>query len=110
VYEEDHMAQNQTVTNDVERRVEDWVVRPLQETQRAIAKGTEWWLELTRPFIPGAGDGPSSKQLNDLVDQTFDCAARMLEVQRDFTKVLLALLEGVEDRAEARRRAKGTAA
>lgn len=102
------MAEDRTATKDREPRVDQWLVGPLQEAQAMATKGAEWWLQMTRPFIPALGkDGPSG-QLMDLVDRSFDSMGQVLEIQREFIKAILGMLPHVEQ-SQPRMSAKASA-
>jgi hypothetical protein len=104
------MAQSQTTAREtkdvVEGSFEQWVIRPLQETQGAWVRGAEWWWQTTRPFLPGAANGEDAEPWVELIDKSFDCAAQILETQREMTKTMLGLLQRGEEKSKHRTRSK----
>ncbi len=88
------MAENQRTTTNPELNLGDWLAKPLQVTQDMLASGTERWLEVARPLMPPLLNTQFSGQVLDLVDQAFDWAGQILEMQRNSTKAVLAMLQG----------------
>jgi hypothetical protein len=103
------MPETKTNAKDAER-VQEVTTTPLQQAQAIITRGTEWWVEATRPFFPGFSKVPSAKPLSlvaQLVDTSFDCAVGILEAQRGFAKAALGALEETQERPDGRGRPPG---
>ncbi len=88
------MAENQKTTENAELNLGDWLAKPLQVTQDMLASGTGRWLEVARPLMPPLLNPQFAGQVLDLIDQAFDWAGQIIEMQRNSTKAMLAMLQG----------------
>lgn len=90
------MAQQRGATKDRERRADHWSGQTAADTQDMVTKASEWWLQITRPFIPALANDRASDQLMELVDRSFDSVAQLMDIQREFIKAFLGMASGPE--------------
>lgn len=93
------MAQHRAATKDGERRVDYWSAQTAAGTQDALTKASEFWLQMTRPFIPALGNGGTADHLVELVDRSFDALAQAIEIQREFIKAFVGMVSNPEVQA-----------
>jgi hypothetical protein len=63
----------------------------VQQSQEAFQNAVETWTKTVQDSMSSAGVPPSSAQVDpqQVVDQVFEFAERMLAMQRDFTRNLI---------------------
>lgn len=66
-------------------------VEALRTSQEAVVQAMESWTKSAQSAFGQAGGSPAAGlEPNQVIDQVFDFAERMLEVQREFSKTLAA--------------------
>jgi hypothetical protein len=61
----------------------------VQQSQQAIQSAVDTWTKTVQDTVTSLPSNPTQVDPGQVVDQVFDFAERMLEMQRDFTKNLL---------------------
>jgi Golgi nucleoside diphosphatase len=61
----------------------------VQQSQQAIQSAVDTWTKTVQDTVTALPSNPTQVDPGQVVDQVFDFAERMLEMQRDFTKNLL---------------------
>jgi Golgi nucleoside diphosphatase len=61
----------------------------VQQSQQAIQNAVDTWTKTVQDTVTSLPSNPTQVDPGQVVDQVFDFAERMLEMQRDFTKNLL---------------------
>ncbi len=61
----------------------------VQQSQQAMQSAVETWTRTVQDTVTSLPTNPTQVDPGQVVDQVFDFAERMLEMQRDFTKNLL---------------------
>jgi hypothetical protein len=61
----------------------------VQQSQQAIQNAVDTWTKTVQDTVTALPSNPTQVDPGQVVDQVFDFAERMLEMQRDFTKNLL---------------------
>jgi hypothetical protein len=61
----------------------------VQQSQQAIQSAVDTWTKTVQDTVTSMPANPTQVDPGQVVDQVFDFAERMLEMQRDFTKNLL---------------------
>jgi hypothetical protein len=61
----------------------------VQQSQQAIQSAVDTWTKTVQDTVTALPSNPTQVDPSQVVDQVFDFAERMLEMQRDFTKNLL---------------------
>lgn len=62
----------------------------VEQNQQAFQNAVESWTKTVEQTVSAIPTNPAQVDPQQVVDQVFDFAERMLEMQRDFTKNLLA--------------------
>lgn len=93
------MAQHGVTTKDGQRRVDHRSGQLAADTQDVLTKASEWWLQMTTPFIPALAGGGASDQFMELVDKSFDSLAQVMDIQREFIKAFLGRVSDPEQQA-----------
>jgi hypothetical protein len=72
----------------------------VRSTQAQAVDAVETWTKITQDAFGKIGDAPKSAPNPDqVIDQVFDFAEKMLEGQRDFAKKMLGMSERVGEAA-----------
>ena len=61
----------------------------VQQSQQALQSAVDTWTKTVQDTVTALPNNPTQVDPGQVVDQVFDFAERMLEMQRDFTKNLL---------------------
>ena len=79
--------------NDAARASQDDVLNAVRQSQQAVVDAVATWAKAVQevvpaaPVVPGAGNLPRPEEV---VENTFEFAHRLLDAQRDFARSLIA--------------------
>lgn len=74
----------------------------LQQTQEAALAAVDSWTKVVQDSVGGVTTAPGQVDPAQVVDQVFDFAEKMLEMQRDFTKRVLESSASIAETATGR--------
>ena len=82
-------------TTDYVGTVQDQVLENIRLTQEAVVDGFEAWTQAVDSLMPDlsswSSSGRSVPNAEQVIDETFEFAARLIEAQRDFAKSIVGV-------------------